>query len=239
MGQLLLIDAIFLPMGCWISFREKLPVARPLLLAFLLGPIGAAITRIGIPHALRAMPMVVPAAIWSGIGLAWTVEWIAGGRRIGKKKKGGRRKKALRQRDQWLAVGLLGVSIVYALRVFLMYWNYGHNNPVVLGPEIGFGASHRAAFENVFRERKSGEKLWVDARIPYAPYYVLFFGKLAPRPIVQSGFQPCGIELFDPARNSLENVLARIPNGDWIVSLVESGDLSFAQKETPMTRWRF
>src|SRR5690606_11871892 len=41
LGQLLLIDAVLLPVGLVAGFRRKLPLRGALLLAFVLGPVGA------------------------------------------------------------------------------------------------------------------------------------------------------------------------------------------------------
>jgi 4-amino-4-deoxy-L-arabinose transferase-like glycosyltransferase len=67
-GELLAVDLILLPVGLWASFSQRKPLRWALLAAFLCGPLPAAITREGIPHALRSLAMVVPAVCWAGLG---------------------------------------------------------------------------------------------------------------------------------------------------------------------------
>lgn len=214
LGQLLLIDAVLLPVGLVASFRRKLPLRGALALAFVLGPVGAAITRVGIPHALRALPMVVPAAVWGGLGLAVVSEWVVKRVEAGASGEEANRR-AARSRGRALAAVGLAAAMMFGMRVFGIYWTQQREDAAV---RAAFSASEREAFEEVAAARGEGERVWVSGGILYAPYFAMFFEHLPPRATAVEGLEAQGIVVFPPGAEMEAAVRERMRAGDWMIS---------------------
>jgi hypothetical protein len=203
-GQLIWLDAIFLPLGAWATLRRRLPMSRALLLMFVCGPIGAAITRVGIPHALRALPMVVPAAVWSGVGA------VECGRLLAERFS----RSAAAARALAAAPALLGlVCAAWALR---FYWVEFPERPDVLK---AFAANERRALERVFAERGPGDRVFVNQDSEeFIVYLVLFYGRLAADRVAAGGAESLGVYFYiDPSFETQEARFAAMNPGDWIV----------------------
>lgn len=201
-GQLLLLDLVLLPVGAWVALRDKLPLSRALAFAFVLGPFGAAITRNGIPHGLRSLPMVLPATVWGGVGLVTIARWISA-------------HSADARRGRLFAVILCIVCVIHGARVYQIYWRTFRSAPEALE---SFQIGERKVFESLFQRRSSGERVYVNGYLPYAPYYVLFFGKLDAREIARTGLEKEGFTFFDPSKSTREarmNLLRA--NGGWLI----------------------
>jgi hypothetical protein len=69
-GALAHADVLMVVWGVIIIARANLALRGALLAALLCAPIPAALTREGIPHALRALGMLIPLAALAGLGLA-------------------------------------------------------------------------------------------------------------------------------------------------------------------------
>lgn len=197
-GQLLILDVILMPVGFVVMHRRGLPLARALTLAFFLGPVGAAITRIGIPHALRSIPMLLPAAIWGGVGLAALAGWI---REAVRARFRDRAKESL-DKDasvpdgaQTLAIFFIFVCLAFGGRVFSIYWDTYQNDPEALA---AFSTQERIAFEQAFDERDPEARVWIDGTIIYAPYFAMFYGQLPPEKTVLEGLEKQGVWIYAP-----------------------------------------
>jgi 4-amino-4-deoxy-L-arabinose transferase-like glycosyltransferase len=79
-GVLLALEAIWLPAGlCWMLLHRsgrRSHGNRLLLLWFLLFPVSAALTREGIPHALRTLHAIPAPQIVGAIGAVWCCDWL-------------------------------------------------------------------------------------------------------------------------------------------------------------------
>lgn len=212
-GQLLMIDALLLPIGLVAMFRRKMPLRGALLAAFLLGPVGAAITRTGIPHALRSLPMVVPAAAWGGVGLAVLTHWIvASVERTGKSDAS--KRAAARRRGQVLAGMAVLAAALFALRVHAIAWKVYRESDEA---RVAFAASEREAFEKVMAERASDEAVWVSGAILYAPYFAMFYGELPPREVALDGLDGQGVQIFPPAGGAAAQAFKAMAPGDRMI----------------------
>lgn len=216
-GQLAVVDALLLPVGLVTTFRKKMPLAGVLLTAFLCAPIGAAITRVGIPHALRSLPMVVPAAVWGGVGLITVSQWIY------RKVLDARSRNSGAANAKGAAVVFVALFAAVALggpcASFAKYWTRYDGRDDSAG--LAFAMAEREAFEELFAERAPGEAVYVNSRIPYAPYHVLFHSQLPGRDTTSRGMEAAaGIILFDPQRTPVRRILKAVPAGTWIVDYV-------------------
>lgn len=229
-GQLLAVDVLFLPIGLWVSFRRKAPLAEALALAFIFGPVGAAITREGIPHALRSLPMVIPAAVWGGLGLVTTAQWIARGGGFSRAA-GAARPKSSRAYRTVLAGVALGACFVYAAAVLAVYWGKHRSDPET---RRAFAADERQAFENLLEKRKPDQRVFVSAFVGngYAPYFILFHVAPPPRETARGGLEALGFSLFDPRRSTPEQRFNQLAPGEWIVALDEDR-VTLTQREEP------
>ncbi|MBI3737079.1 hypothetical protein HY256_11280 [Candidatus Sumerlaeota bacterium] len=210
LGQLLLADVIFLPLGFIAAIKNRLAGNKLLLLAFFLGPLGAAITWGHIPHALRAIPMLLPAAVWGGVGLAAAAHWTK--TKVSSSEEEGGRRGAI------LALLIWAAASAYACRVYGVYRAVFSPGAEATQGEEGFAAECRAAFETAMKSAKPGSIIYVNAFIPYAPYYALFFGVIDPSAAAEHGLESPGpnspgFVFFDP----------RVQNGESLASLISAG----------------
>lgn len=212
-GQLLMIDVLLLPIGLVATFRRKMPLRGALLAAFVLGPVGAAITRTGIPHALRSLPMVVPAAVWGGVGLAVLAQWIVGSvERTGKADD--KKRAAARKRGRVLAGVAVIAAVLFAFRVHAIAWKVYRESEEA---RVAFAASEREALERVMGEREAGQDVWISGAILYAPYFAMFYGELRPREVALDGLAEQGVHVFPPAPGAAAHVLQAMKPGDWMI----------------------
>ena len=219
-GQLLVVDAVFLLVGVGVTLKSKLPLAWPLFLAFLCGPVGASITRIDGPHALRSIAMVLPAAIWGGVGLVATVQWVHRRSRL--------RASLLSQRlSMFPAFLLLAISLSWAVFILGSYWDQYRNDPEVTA---AFAVTERIAFEELYERRRAGERIWINgASIAYAPYLALFYGRYPAAESGKGGLESQGLFFYDP--EGADAMLSRIRPDDWIVDWSAGGATLYQWQE--------
>ncbi len=228
LGQLLLCDAALIPAGLYFAFKKRMPLTGALLLAFLFGPIGAAITRTGIPHGLRSLPMMLPAATWGGIGLAALA------------------KQTLVGSKHFQAARLISVvCAIYAVAILAVYWRLYHSDPRVENPLTGFAQSHRAAFEKVIKNgggfpiraensKVAQLKIWINGHLAngYAPYLALFFGRLPAEESAHRRLETWGLIFFEPNQNLLGRIRSQMAPGDWLIDMNAGGE-AFAEQSPP------
>ncbi len=223
LGQLLLVDAVFLPVGLVVLLRRRPPLASALIAAFVCGPIGAAITRVGIPHGLRAFPMALPAAVISGVGIVACMEWLIRRGAAASASGAGPTFGSPARRGRLLAALVFLAAAAWAGRVYLAYWRLYGNDPAV---REAFAHAERLAFEQAFAARGPNGRLSVNGFIPYAPYFVLFYGQLPPSETVRLGFEAQGIYLFDPTLATLAERRERLRPGDWLIDVTPAGPIA-------------
>jgi len=175
MGQLNRCDAVLLPVGLIWALRRRVPLSGALLAAWLCGPIPAALTSEGIPHALRAIGMLVPSIAWSACGIVAVITWLS----------------AKLSRD---GVTPRGAQIIigFAILALLMegisgiarYWEFHGGAP--LG-QIAFENGQRQAWERLARERQPDQRVFVNGYLPYSVYDQLFFLRVPPRSVGPEG----------------------------------------------------
>ncbi len=199
-GQLLATDLVFLPLGLWTMYTRKYPCSRVLLTAFLCGPIGAAITWEHIPHSLRAIPMVLPAAIWGGVGLVRLAEIVS-------------------QKSRAVSMLILIVCLGFSGFVFARYWAI-QSDGARQDYESGFTASWPAAFERAVEEQaKTKGRIWVNGLIPLGPYYAMMYGKIPPERATQEGLEKFGYIFFNPRLGPREMLLQQMGTQDVLLDL--------------------
>jgi hypothetical protein len=228
LGQLLLIDILLLPVGLWRTLRGhrplagRWPLAGALVAAFLCGPIPAALTHEGIPHALRSFAMVVPAAAWSGLGLVTLAEalfrWMA------------RRSVPPARRRLWVGL-FVAASLLVGFNAFKIYWQNGRTNPLLM---VAFEAGERQTWETIARQRRPGQRVFINGNIPYIPYYQLFFLHLAPRRAALEGLDPQSFIYFSPEQTPPDQVAASMRPGDWMIGAVSPASLTVPPDDRPL-----
>lgn len=224
LGQLLIVDAVLVPVGMAWAFRRKAGLRWALLAALLLGPLPAALTRDGSGHGLRSIGMLVPAVAFSGAGLAWLAE----GAKAALERRGGTQRRAAALTGllvaSILAMGLVGVA---------RYWGaYRGPAPGWIGYEHYFARGHPAAhlafqagarmsWQMVAERRQPGEPVFVNATLPYAPYYQMFFLQPDPLRLLQEGLGSQGVQYFMPRGRGRAGRRARLPAGAWLIDRVD------------------
>jgi hypothetical protein len=210
MGQLLAVDMLLIPLGLAWMWRRRKPLFGALLAAFLCAPLPAALAAEGNPHALRAIGMVLPAAAWGGAGLYALAEWIRQYVTIKSGRPGrGRSVAAL----IWFAAVAIGLSGL------VRYWATA-DSPLV---QVAFNEGARQAFELVRREKQAGQLVFVDAQIPYAPYYQLFFFQPPPERVALRGFEAFDFYYYDPRRTDRAQLDRLMRPGDWLLRPIPPG----------------
>lgn len=224
-GQMTAIDALLLPLGAWAMFRPRThsrahprsddsipasthartPLRGALALAFLIGPIGAAITTGHIPHGLRSLPMVLPAAACAGFGFHAAGRWLLGlfnSRGLGRR----------------LALGALGAAAAVPFAVCARAIPFYATDP---GARAAFQADATDAFRQAIAAREPYSMIWVNYLVAngYAPYYALYFAGIPPARAAEAGIERFGFVFYDPAQQSdIETQMAMQP-GDIKISL--------------------
>lgn len=214
LGQLLLVDALLLPVGIYYAYRNRIPLRNELLLMLIAAPAGAAITYGHIPHALRAMPIVIPCAIFSGIGIIGLRDLIL-------------RQSESKGTSAWLSHVFLIAVFSYAMRIFMLYWSLSATDPRFLDREIGFSSSYANAFSNLAEHPRQANQpnVQVDARIPYAPYYY-YFNFAIPPSTISSDMTSVGLHLYDPM-GRIAPPPKELNPGDGIIQLNADGEAEY------------
>lgn len=202
-GELLLLDAFLMPLGLILSFKRRLPLRGALLSAFLCAPLPAAITTEGLPHALRAFAMVVPAVCWSGIGLA-AIGWAVFNRILCSGYSPAR--------ARLFVAGLAAAGLLYGLNGAAQYWRDSLGNVEVA---VSFDAGERATWTALAAQRSPGQRVFINGNIPYAPYFEAFFLKLPPRALPNHGLEAGGFFYYDPERITPAMLDRTMAPGDW------------------------
>ena len=150
--------------------------------------------------------MVLPAAIWGGVGLVAMVHWV--------------RERSLphaspfsQRLSKFLALLLLALSLSWAGFILRSYWDQYRSDPEVTA---AFAVTERRAFEELYERRRAGERIWINgASIAYAPYLALFYGHYPAAETGNQGLESQGLFFFGP--EEADEMLSRIRPGDWIV----------------------
>lgn len=219
MGELTLADAILLPAGLFWSFRRRERLTGALIAAFLCGPIPAALTREGVPHALRALPMVVPCIAWSAYAMAAGSEWLAW-------KLQGSASASFKPR---MVVGLL-LAALMALGAsgFARYWRLAGSGPLV---QAAFEKGQREAWEAIASGHKRGQRVWVNGYLPYSVYCQLFFLRIPPKSVGPEGPGVGDFIYYDPSGKSLEQLRRLLWPGDWLLYPIDPSALEGPEGE--------
>src|SRR5664279_1060024 len=77
-------------------------------------------------------------------------------------------------------------TIISGLWPFCQYWQNGQS-PLMM---VAFEAGERQSWETIARERRPGQRVFINGNIPYIPYYQLFFLHPAPRRAALEGLDP-------------------------------------------------
>jgi hypothetical protein len=159
--------------------------------------------------------MVLPAAVWGGLGLAVLAEWVV--RKVEAAAGGGDepKRRAARKRGRVLAVLGVAAAVLFGLRVFGIYWTQHREDGAV---RAAFSVNERAAFEAVAVGREAGQRVWVSGGILYAPYFALFWNHLPPRETALGGLESQGFTIFPPGAEAQAQVREVMRSGDWMIS---------------------
>lgn len=201
-GQLSLTDVLFLPLGLVLCRRK--PLAGALYAALLCGPIPAALTNDGIPHALRSFAMMPACAIFIAGGVVDSLG------RLARRSAG---EAAASRRLHWGMLILGVLTLAPAAFQFKAYWQATQTNDHML---TSFEAGQRWGWERIVAERTPGQRIYVDATFPYAPYFQLFYLQPDPRQIAAEGFKAQDVYYIDPRQYGF-NIMDRLKPGDWLV----------------------
>jgi hypothetical protein len=208
-GELLLPDLIFLAAGLVTFFsRGKGPLRGALLTALVCAPLPAAITREGIPHALRSFAMVVPLVLWTGLGLSGICWLIYEKVRLSPN--------ARPEHAPTLVTLLVTAYLVFGgyLIFYKRYWAKCENDPAV---QVAFEAGERNAWERVAGQLRPQERVFVYGNIPYVPYYQAFFFRMDPQRIAAEGMEPSRFIYFDPQQMPPQALEQIMRTGDWLI----------------------
>jgi len=220
MGQMTLVDMALLPIGLIWTLRRRRPLAGALLAAFLCGPIPAALTREGIPHALRSIGMLTPAVAWSGVGLAVLAGWLASKVNVPPAEApAGRRRSASLNKGQVYGLAVVAACAVVGLSGVWRYWKTyrGPDSPLV---QIAFQNGERLAWETIAQQKQPGQRVYVHAGSPYSAYYQLFFTRRHPHDAAFRGLAADDFVYHDPSRQTPDQVWEGLDSGDWLLEVV-------------------
>jgi 4-amino-4-deoxy-L-arabinose transferase-like glycosyltransferase len=203
MGQLLWIDAVLVPAGLYGLIRGRMPLRGAILCALACGPLPAAITREGIPHALRAIGMAAPLAVLGGLGLARSLRFVA--------RQSMHRGLGVRRARLWQAV--LGLALTaFALAGWARYMRVYREAPLA---RVAFESGHRQAWETFLLRRQPGQRLLINGRIPYAPYFEWFFTRVDSISLTRGAWPTPDIKYCDPQVMISETLSHALRPGDW------------------------
>ncbi|HOE96570.1 MAG TPA: hypothetical protein PK847_08285 [Candidatus Sumerlaeota bacterium] len=210
-GVLLLADAVLLPIGLVWTIRKRQPLAGALLAALLCAPIPAAITRVGIPHALRAIGMIVPAVAWSGAGLVVLLGWLlhrfdAIGSGAPESHRRGRVYAGL------LLLALGGLA-------FNGLWRYGlHARDPIM--QVAFQEGDRRAWQAA-ADRRGAMRLHIPYLSPFTLYHYLFYFQVPPHQAHRVFENDGPVQWFNPEQEPVELVWQRMAPGEALMEWVD------------------
>jgi hypothetical protein len=224
MGQLTWADAVLLPAGVALALWKRAPLTGALLAALACGPIPAALTRDGVPHALRSIGMIVPAMAFSGYAIAFGAAWL------GDRLRGSATSRAALARSR-LLVGLLVVA-VYGLAAsgVARYWRLAGGDPLM---QVAYSNGQRRAWERLAAEGRPGQRVWDDCYSFFSIYCQMFYNRVPPRSVGPSGPDPGKYVYYNPLTTSIAVVGFRMRPGDWILRPIEPTGLAGPDGEPP------
>jgi hypothetical protein len=194
MGQLLPADLFLLPVGLVYSIRKRMIMAAPLIAALLCAAVPAALTREGIPHALRSVGMLIPCVVFSAAGFGLIVVWI--------------RKSLPTPRSGVIISLVILVCLIAGVSSVVRTLYFYAQSPLA---RQAFQDGQCDAWQKIAAERKPGEPVYVRASVPYAAYYQLFFAdRRSPVSVAEEGMFADGVCIYDPEQ---ENPVARMEPG--------------------------
>lgn len=207
-GELLAPDAILIIIGLACLVRRRMELRGALAAALLCAPLPAAITREGIPHALRAFAMVASLTLWAGLGLEAGSRYVYG--KI-------RQSKDARPAYATAIVVIIAAGyLVYGAynQYYHHYWLNSAGDPAT---QVAFEAGERIAWETLAQRRQPGQRVFVNGNIPYVPYYHAFYFRLDPQRIAREGMDPAQFFYIDPQQTPPEALDRMMMKGDWAV----------------------
>jgi 4-amino-4-deoxy-L-arabinose transferase-like glycosyltransferase len=183
-GVLLHVELVFLTVGLIIAFRRRGRMNLLLLGWFVFAPVSAALTREGIPHALRTLHATPAPQLIGAIGAVAVADYLA-------------RKAALLRWIPPTATALNGAAVLFVLFVIYPAWS---------APWFEYGA--REAFQE--RERAVGARpvggsplVHIQAggvppggNLPYCVEFYLYHARVAPELIQGGGLAGVPIRIY-------------------------------------------
>lgn len=217
LGLLTWADAMLLPLGLVWAIKRRVPLAGALVAALVCAPVPAALTMEGVPHALRAIGMIVPSAAFSAFGIVCGAQWLD----VALRRREGNAAHARR-----MVALLLAALSVLAASGAARYWRLYGGDPVV---QVAFENGQRVAWEQIATARQPGERVFVNGYLPYSVYYQLFFLRIPARSIGPEGPDPEHFVYYDPERQRPEQLDLMMRPGDWLLLAVNPVDLTTAE----------
>ena len=203
MGMMYLFEAPLLLYGLVLLVKKRTPFHLVLLAWFFIFPIPAAMTREGIPHALRSIV---------GLPMIPAICAVAAGDLLGKLAGLIAREKGARSRA--IALLLFLVAMVIALNVFRMGRNLFLDYPGDSSFNWQYGVKQALAV--LHDEDVSPERVYISGYITYAPYLVMFYEKTDPGKLREAGLEGLGYRFLPPGRG-LNQFWENAPPGSWFI----------------------
>jgi hypothetical protein len=224
MGQLTWADAVLLPAGAALALWRRAPLRGALLTALACGPIPAALTREGVPHALRSIGMIVPAVAFSGYAIAFGAAWLEDLLR------GSATSRAALARSR-LPVGLLVLALFgVAAQGVARYWRLMGGDPLM---QVAFSNGQRRAWERLATDARPGQRVWDDGYSFFSIYCQLFYNRIPPGSVGPAGPDPGKYVFYDLMTTPMALVKSNMRPGDWVLRTIEPAFLVGPDGEPP------
>jgi 4-amino-4-deoxy-L-arabinose transferase-like glycosyltransferase len=134
----------------YLMTRKKSVLKYCVLLILLLTPLGASVA-VPSPHSLRALPMVIPLAVFTACGLIVFFE------KIKKLRKG--------------IIALLGMIVFYEFIIYAHFYYFHYPNVNALD----WGAGYKEMAEKTISYKKNYDYIVIDKNLNYAQIYFKFY----------------------------------------------------------------
>ncbi|MFP4379108.1 MAG: phospholipid carrier-dependent glycosyltransferase [Candidatus Sumerlaeia bacterium] len=204
-GVMMHVEVLFFPVGLFLCLRRRNKADLLLIGWFLLAPVSAALTREGIPHALRTLHAIPAPQIISALGAVACWDWL----------------RAKSPRLRWAMPTLLGVQAAAIL--FVLFFVY----PAWSAPWFEYGV--REAIEE--RAEITGSELSATSmplhiqaggappggNLPYCYELYFYHAKISPHLIQSQGLSHVPIRLHPPGRPA-ESLLRQMQKGESLLA---------------------
>ncbi|MFH0794123.1 MAG: glycosyltransferase family 39 protein [bacterium] len=208
-GQLYLAEAPFLVWGLVRALRRRSAADQLLLGWFLLFPVSAALTREGIPHALRTIFALPMPQILAAIGLreAWALA----------------KKRAVKLEPQrvvlnrgYLRAVRIFVCLVYFSFVTLFSVDLFAFYPRYSAPDWQYGVKESLELANTLRGPDA--MIAVSGRITFAHYLILYYRRIPPTELRDRGLEAIPYALLPPL-SDYGAIWSEFPKGTMLIAL--------------------